>query len=125
MDTSTSIGFDEAKPRIVWATNRYLNGRRGRVIFFNTGIDTEVYTSEISEDQFDMRGQSHIWDTMGAVLERFPYMGVKLAVYTDAQDTASRIWSWEKVRELMRTLAWEVEWLFMEPPSLVKRYVCL
>jgi hypothetical protein len=122
VDTSTSLGFDEAKPHIIHTVNEFLKGRTGKIVFFNTGT-SEVYTrSYIRESDFDMCGQTRLWDSFGKILEMYPYQNVEIGVYTDCKDTASRLYTRDSVYEMVKTLSWKVTWLLNTPRTSTKEF---
>lgn len=123
VDTSTSIGFDEVKPKIVDAVNVYLGGRTGKILFFNHTV-SDVYTrNSIHTGLFEMSGQTRLWDSFGKVIDMYPYQNINIGVYTDAKDTGSRKYTQQKVMSLVKTLRWNVTWLYESPEDDLKSRV--
>jgi hypothetical protein len=90
LDTSTSIGFDEAKPILLKKVNEILNGAQGIVIFLNTNVDGSVRTSCLKDNDFDMRGSSSIWDSLFHIIDDHRHLSrVNFFVITDGKDTSS------------------------------------
>lgn len=121
VDTSTSIGFDEVKPHIVEKVNGYLGGRTGKILFFNTSVSDMYTRNSIHEGLFDMSGQTRLWDSIGHVLNLFPYQNVHIGIYTDGGDTGSRTYTQQKCESLFRTLNWKVTWLYKKPECELKQ----
>lgn len=116
VDTSTSIGFDEVKWNIIEQVNRILDDKKGHVYFVNTRIDDHLFCSRITEDDFDMKGSSTLWDSIFKIIDNFKYVySVNLYIITDGIDTSSVNYSREDVennlwrREIF--MFWKVCWL--------------
>lgn len=90
LDTSTSIGFDEAKPLLLKKVNQILGDTQGLVIFFNTKIDGSCRTKCLMENDFDMKGSSSIWDSLFHIIDDHRHLSsVNFFVITDGKDTSS------------------------------------
>ena len=120
LDTSTSIGFDEAKPHLIRQVNEILDGAQGIVIFFNTKIDGSVRTSCLKENDFDMRGSTSVWDSLFHIIDDHRHLShVNFFVITDGKDTSSfrktcsdiehELWYLELVHR------WNVKWVQWKP----------
>lgn len=116
VDTSTSIGFDEAKESIIEKVNEILDDETSHVYFFNTRLDGYMYCSSIIESDFDMKGSSSVWDSIYDVIERHKDdWNVQMYILTDGDDTSSKRNTMDDVdhyiwfQELVKW--WTVRWL--------------
>lgn len=116
VDTSTSIGFDEVKWFLIEKINNILCDTNGHVFFINTCIDYHMFCSRVTEDDFDMKGSSSLWDLIYKIVEKYMYeYNIILHILTDELDTSSDYYTRKDVDDILwyRKLFffWKVHWL--------------
>lgn len=120
LDTSTSVGFDEAKPSLISKVNSILNGCEGVVIFFNTRIDGAIRTKKLRDIDFDMRGSSSIWDSLYHIIDDHRHLScVNFFVITDGIDTSSCEYTCADIEYdlwyLKLVHRWSIKWVDWKP----------